>query len=191
MATPKRTSLKWLQIDLAGLAVCFGITAAAYLTVYQPLAEAEAQRDAQQGELSARSEKAIALAKIVNSLRHEIANLQKLAAENPIDLQSSQHSNQRLADLTNLATEHGLDIGVVRTGNIIAGGRYDIVPIHLSGSGTYQSCTAFLHQLRSRFPDTGVVGLELTDNPGDPADKTAFLFDLTWYAATSVAATQK
>jgi hypothetical protein len=56
------------------------------------------------------------------------------------------------------------------------------MPIHVEGTGTYPSCTAFLHALRESFPDTSVASLDAAAQPGN-ASSAAILFhmELTWY----------
>ena len=61
---------------------------------------------------------------------------------------------------------------------------YQTVPIRISGSGSYPGCARFLHELRTRFPDTSCKSFELT-NPNPVRDHNVgnFKFELTWYTA--------
>lgn len=188
-----RTTLKYWRIDAAGVGVCAAVTVAAYLMIIQPLATAQNLRIQQDAELSQRQDTLKKVSGTENSLRHDLTRLQKSTVENPVKLQPAQQSNQRLAGLTALAAEHELDVhemrllstGTAETGTSPAtpNQAFAIIRIQMSGSGTFASCAAFLHQLRQHYRDTGVSSFDLSDNPADPDSKTAFKFELTWFVA--------
>ncbi len=76
-----------------------------------------------------------------------------------------------------------MKIDDIQPGAAASGSRYEMVPISLSGKGTYVTCVGFLHRLRQAFPDTGVSSLALQGNPGAAGGAAQFRFDLLWYAA--------
>ena len=191
MSDRSTSTWTWWQIDACGLAMCILMTLAGYLLIIQPLVRSQELNKMQTTDIAAKQERASDLVSTVSKLQSELAQLQKALSENPVELQSSQHSNQRLADLTHLAASSELNVFELHTGETQAASRYEIIPIVLSGTGTFQSCTKFLHVLREQFPDTGVVSVDLSDNPGDPTVKTSFKFNLSWYAAPALSSAHK
>lgn len=178
-----------LQTDLTGAAVCAALTVMAYVAVVDPLVQAQASQRVERTELSVRQERLTKQAAAVSLLAQDLANMKKAAAGLPeFTTVPPQQSNQRLADLTHLASEWGLTVDELRTAEPIPGDRFQIVPIHLSGSGTFQHCTSFLHRLRATFPDTAVSNLKIAKQPGMPPEHTMFRFQLAWYAAPAARA---
>lgn len=188
----QRTSLQVWPIDAAGIAACGVLTLVVYFLAIQPSLRRQETRQMQQEALTATRDKLAQTAATVVTLKAELAQLQQITAERPIQLLSASASNQRLADLTKLAAEHHLRIDQLKTGDVRpAGSKFEIVPIQISGAGSFQACAAFLHSLHAQFPDTGISAMELADNPGDPTAQAGFRFDLTWYAAPALSSAEK
>jgi hypothetical protein len=85
-----------------------------------------------------------------------------------------------LAKITDLAGETHLSVTEVRPGSATDGRDFDAVPISIAGTGSYPACAAFLHRLRSEFPDTAVKSFRATQADGGNA---IFSFDLLWYTS--------
>jgi Tfp pilus assembly protein PilO len=175
-----------LQMDLTGLAICAVITALAYFTVIEPVSEAQASRRIERVELTNSQELLTRRASVVSLLAQDLANMKRAASNMPaFQTLPAQQSNQRLADLTSLAAQSSLNVDEMRTASAIAGNRFQIVPIHLAGRGTFQNCTSFLHHLRRAFPDTSVSSLKIAKQPDMSAEHTTFRLQLSWYAAAA------
>jgi len=173
-----------LQMDIAALALCLGITAVGYLAVIQPILDVRATRRSERSELAAKQEQLTRHTITVSSLSKDLANLKKAAGELPaIQALPLQQSNQRLADLTHLAAQANLNVDELRTAAVVQCDRFQVVPIHLSGTGAFQKCSSFLHQVRQAFPDTAVSALTIARQPGMPAEDATFRIQLSWYAA--------
>jgi hypothetical protein len=103
--------------------------------------------------------------------------------ESPLRLQPVSAVNQRLALITELASEQKLKLNEIQPGKAVHGNHYDTVPILITGSGNYRTVAAFLHRLHTTFPDTGVSAFSLSGSPATPDAAATFRFSLAWYAA--------
>ena len=96
-------------------------------------------------------------------------------------LESRDQVNRRLAQLGQQASAAGLRVDEIVPGRAAPGSVYATVPIYLSGTGSYQTCTRFLHQLHQRFSDTGVAGFHLSVKPNTRSGRARFSFELRWF----------
>ncbi len=176
-------TLKGWQIDAAGAAACALLLLGVYLLGIAPLSSRQQHAEARQEELRTQRHQADRLARLRMGLEERLAQVRASAAEFRLELLPVGQVNRRLAELSELASKTGLKIDGIEPGQAVGGTRYEMVPISVAGKGTFTNCVAFLHQLRSRLPDTGVSALELTGNPSDPAGPAGFRFELLWYAA--------
>lgn len=186
-----KSNASMLKMDAIGLALLIGLSIGGYMLILQPMLTVHQQREAQQAELAARHEKANQALATINTLKRDLINLRQAAGENPLQLVPAQYSNQRLADITHLAAEHQLQVDMLQTGATKPGARFEVVPIQLRGSGSFQTCTAFVNHLHRRFPDTAVWSMGLTDNPSDAASPTNFTLELAWFAAPALSSASK
>jgi len=182
---PHRTAATFFthawQIDAAGLVLCAVMTAAAYFAAWQPLQNGRAAAEARDAALGLARAQAAALSANSRTVRAQLANAQAAVAKFEIPLQPASGVNQRMAELTALANECGLDVQNAQTGAVNSNPRYGQLPIQLSGAGTYRTCAQFLHRLRERFPDTGIKCLDVAATPSDSSTVTSFDFQLVWY----------
>jgi len=95
----------------------------------------------------------------------------------------ASHVNKRISAISTLAAQSGLKIDDIQPGKSVSGSRYEMIPISVSGKGTYAKCLGFLHELRSVLPDTGVSALELAGRPSEESSEASYRFELLWYAA--------
>lgn len=191
MTRSQRSHATCWPVHAIGVAVTLALTGAGYLFAVQPLMQTQHEVAKQHHILAESRSKTAQANELIKQLRSELTQLRDAAGASTLTLLPSHHSNQRLAALNELAASHGLAVETVRTGTIESGERFELVPIHLAGQGSYQACTSFLHALQKQYPDTGVTTLDLSDNPGDPTAVTAFTFDLTWYAAPTLSSAAK
>ena len=182
----KQSGWKWWRMDAAGLCVGIAVTSVGYFGAIDPLIKSQEQQELQLLQLSAQNEKAAQSMSSIAALKRQLAKLQQEAETSPLQLQSSQLSNQRLAALTGLASANGLQVDELRTGTITAAPHFEIVPIHLSGRGAFQTSAAFLAKLHAQFPDMGLTAMALSDNPADESVQTSLKLELVWYAAPAL-----
>lgn len=173
---------RYWKIDAAGLAACLAIASAAFFTVGRPYLQRRSERAAALRELAEQRTKLAGLEDAAAILRNHVNVLRNQAAAGELQLEPLDHLNRRVASLIELADAAGVAVHETRLGNAAEEPRYRRVPLSLSGAGSYPRCAAFLHLLHERLPDAGLVGLELSGNPGHAAAPALFKFDLTWYA---------
>jgi hypothetical protein len=172
------------QVYGIGLIVCAGLSAAAYLFGVQPALAAREADEAYAADLQGRRQNAVDLAATLTAARQKLEQTRREVAGLKLRLEPAAGVNQRLARLADLATAAGLEINEVQPGAATDSPHYQVVPIRISGTGTYPACAQFLHQLRVKFPDTAARSVEVA-NPSPTRDHTAgtFRFDLAWYTA--------
>jgi Tfp pilus assembly protein PilO len=176
-----RTWRLW-GIDIAGVAICGAVTIGLYLTGMGPLFRRHAAVASLEEELLRRNRESRGLAVSLGELRERDAEVQKALSASPLRLQTVSYTNRQLAEIAELAAQCGMKVNEIRPRSVLSGERYEVVPMHLSGEGSYPTCVRFLHRLRREFPDTAVVSLDLSCNPTDPTS-ASFKFSLEWYAA--------
>lgn len=170
------------QVYAAATAACAALSAGLGFTAIQPGLEAEAHRAELRADLSGRRQKAADFNAAVETTRVQLLALQDDLAKSPLHLEPASKINQRLAAINELATEKGLVFEEVRPGAASDAEHFKSLPIHISGSGTYPACTAFLYQLRKAFPDTGVSSLEAaTQTSAGKSSNILFKLELVWY----------
>lgn len=177
------TKSPWMKIDAAGLGVCLALTLVVYVMGVQPLIARKAEVVQRQRELDDRRQKADDLASTLTNLRRELALAEQSLAKSRLQLYPVSAVNQRLAMITDLASDHHLKLNEIMPGKPTNGTHYDTVPILITGSGNYGTIAAFLHRMHTTFPDTGVAAFSLAGNPAEPGAPATFQFSLAWYAA--------
>ena len=116
-------------------------------------------------------------------LKARLEKVERAMAKVRIRLYPARQVNQRIAQVTDLATSGGLKIDDVQLGRNSKAEHSTRVPICLAGSGTYLTCSQFLRELNRTLPDTGVTLLEMWGNPGSDIEAATFRLDLVWHAA--------
>lgn len=177
------TGLKGWQIDAAALGVFVLVGAAVYFVGLKPILDRQAERAGQQARLTAARQETLKLTADLNTSRSTLARIREKIKDSAIQLQSTRHLNQRLSEITKLATECGLQVNEIQPGSVSTGERYETVPISLAGAGQYEACATFLHRLQKTFPDTGISSFELGGHPRQSDRAADFSFGLIWYAA--------
>ncbi|OPX21901.1 MAG: hypothetical protein B1H04_05835 [Planctomycetales bacterium 4484_123] len=180
---PKK--LMCLRIDLTGVAACVVFTLLTYFLGLKPILADRARAVAARAALEAQQAKAVKLEASVLAVRARLVEVQQALTKTAVHLHPARRVNQRIAQVAELAAKSGLKVNDIRLGPSAATPRYVGIPILLAGTGTFQSCTRFLHQLNRALPDTGVTVLELQGNPKDEFQVAQFHFQLLWYAAPS------
>jgi Tfp pilus assembly protein PilO len=176
-------------IDGAALGLCLAATLGAYALVWVPLAKQHRAIVQQDVQLGAQRQKCSQLNSSMLTLQSQSLTIEKAIKDSHVQLEPADRINQRIADLTNLLSQYGLEIDDIQTGQIIMGSMCDLVPIAISGKGRYTACATFFHEMYRSLPDMAVAHFDLFGDP-DPTDPwSQFKYDLFWFAepsATSV-----
>jgi Tfp pilus assembly protein PilO len=180
---------KFWRIDAAGIVVCAGFTALVYFAGLEPLWERYNEFTQQQTDVELKRQHTTLSAASLASMHRKLGVLQQELTDTPAKLKPAGMINNRIAELTDLASRSSIKIEDIAPGQPAHAKRFDVVPIKVAGNGTYRTCAQFIHNLRKTFPDTGVASFSLSGNPSDPTEPAKFQFDLEWFAAPSPAPT--
>ena len=182
MSDSNGKALPWQPIA-AVVAVCLGLTAAAYAFGVAPLLQRRDDAEAARQVLSERREEAARMASAVAELQRELAAAKAEMERSPLRLQPASRVNQRLEAIARLATECGLALDEMRPGAPADSTHYQTVPIRIVGAGGYPSCAKFLRQLRVSFGDMGVRTFDASNNatPGSTVPSALFQAELVWF----------
>jgi Tfp pilus assembly protein PilO len=162
-----------------------------YLGAVRPLMGRHATATARQADLDAANSRLRQMEADAAVLRSKLESVRQALARNPLHLEPASAVNRRLAEISSLAGENGLKVNEIAPGQTEIGAYYNTIPIYLSGSGNYRTCTVFLHELRKQLPDMGISSLELTGVTGREGSVGLFRFALLWQAAPAVEGAMK
>lgn len=166
----------------AAVAVCAAVTAGGYCLGVSPAIEHLAEHQAKLDDLADRRAKASALRADLSAARRRLEQTNRAVADLPLRLEPAAALNGRLHRLAEAATAAGVSLNEMQPQPPIDGAHYQTVPVKVSGGGTYPACAAFLHVLRTDFPDTAVRTIEASNPaPGRDGNAVAFRLDLAWH----------
>jgi Tfp pilus assembly protein PilO len=187
MSSPDLKSLR-LRIDAVGVVVGLLLTGAVFMLGVKPVLDREADRAAQRQAVSDQQREADRVTATLTVMRNNLGKFREAVQASSIQLRNTSYLNQRVGEITALATAAGLQVDEVVPGSVSAAGRYDMVPIELAGSGAFAACAKLLNELHGAFPDVGVSSLEIAGKPAAPMEPATYRIGLTWYAAPRPAA---
>ena len=174
---------KWWRIDASACLACAIVTVTLYLVMVSPLAKRNAAYAQQQQQLADQQRETNAKTTKLTMLRAQLDQVNKELADTPLQLQPASIINRRLADITELARRCNLVIDQIQPGRAQKANRYDIVPINLTGKGTFVSVARFFDELQQRFADSGIHDFELSAQSNTITSTANFSFKLAWYTA--------
>ncbi|HEX4793481.1 MAG TPA: type 4a pilus biogenesis protein PilO [Humisphaera sp.] len=167
------------HIHTAGIAACAALSAGLWFMVVQPQLDQRAHAADLRADLSSRQQKLEELSATLSVDRAQLAALKDELGAKELRLDGMDKLNQRLAAISELATRSSLSMGKETPGAVTDEPHYKSLQIHYEGKGTYPNFAAFLHQLRTMFPDTSIASLEAR-GAGTGAG-IEFNFELIWY----------
>ena len=176
-----RTSPSW-RIDATGMAILLALTVAlgaapAWILITDRQAVA-AQTDALD---VARQEHAAAMSALAVT-RSRLARVQEELTNSSVQLEPPSAVNHRLADLSELATQCGLQVDQLKPADSLPGEHCRRIPIHMIARGTYRACVTFMDRLRRRLPDTAAGTIEMTGAPTEQDGNISLRCVLWWHA---------
>jgi Tfp pilus assembly protein PilO len=180
MSWLRDTLSKTWRIDAAGIVACAALTFAAYLAGAEPLLDRRQQVVECSEQLSQARQQHRNLLGSNRELKTKLIGVEQALEKAEISLQSAKLINQRIAALTALANEVGLEVQSINTSAVIPGMRFSQLPIRVISTGDYRTSAIFLHRLPQAFKDMSVTAFDLSDNPTDPK-AAGFSVQLVWY----------
>lgn len=175
-------NLLW-NIHAGGVGAVVVLTLLAYMVGLRPLFVSYGEVLVQKSTLISQQSRISHLKKSRKSVSSLLAGVCQELEASQLTLQTSDFRNEHLAQLTDLAELNGLNVDGLQTTDVIHNDHYDMVPIQMTGFGRFPDCAAFLHQLNSKYPDTGVKSFELKGKPGPKPVDSFFRFSMVWYAS--------
>ncbi|MBL7133358.1 MAG: hypothetical protein ISS78_04615 [Phycisphaerae bacterium] len=185
MKWPKITAWQLCHVDAAGVAVCALLALLGYLVGIRPLVQRRENLVARETRLNVQKSDAQKLSGSASLVKERLARVRQALAASPVQLESAQYVNRRIARLAGLASDCAAKIDEIQPGEPAAAVRYRMVPIRLAGSGSFPACVRLLHRLQEVFPDTAVASFQLTGRPSEQAAPAVFRIDLIWYASAN------
>lgn len=166
------------------------LAALSFMTYFfgvRPVLISEAEQRREQQAMQSMERELSNLKQQEQAHRRELRVFQEALESESLTLQKASFRNERLARLTELAEQNALIVDGIQTRDLQHREQYDLVPVQIEGMGGFAQCARFLHELSEQFQDTGIDSFELRGNPGSPSDEAFFVFEMTWYAAPSLA----
>lgn len=187
MTTPSsansRKALQPWVIDAAGVGAVIALSLGVYVVDVRPTQRARAEQSAQRAELAAQRRKADELSSSLHKIQDVLQQTRAKAEEGALQLEPIRKLNERLARLTELATNCRLSINAVEPAKPAPGPHCDVVEVRVSCQGTFRGCSEFLDRLHKEMPDTAVAAMEVSGKPGAKEVPVAMSFTIYWFAA--------
>jgi Tfp pilus assembly protein PilO len=182
---PAQRKKLWKVIACAA-AACLGISAAGYFVGLSPAIAHVSERKADMDELANRQQKGAQAKAELTRTRKRLLEARREVDDLPLRLEPASVVNRRLNRLAEAATAAGVNLNEMQPMPAIDTQHYQTVPIRVTGSGSYPACAAFLHTLRTQFPDTAVQSIDAQNaSPGRDNNIANFRLDLEWHTTQS------
>ena len=183
MEMKKRMQQNPWQVDMVGCAICIGVSVAAYFLGLNPMLQQRSRMATQHRELVEDKRQCVTLEAALTTLKKKAIAVRQELTEADVALESKDRVNHRLAELATMLGRGEMQIDAVHTGQISQGRYCDLVPISISGQGSYLQAVAAFHQLYRGLRDVSIVGFKLEDTSDGPDQVGRFSVDMFWYAA--------
>ncbi len=130
---------KWKcwHIDAVGAGICAVLTGIAVLVVVMPVVRKQSDQAALRADVAQQRQLAAQFDESERLLRRELEAVQEELASSQLHLQPTMYLNTRMALIVEVASATGIVIDETRSGTVKVGPRYQTVPIHLSGTGSF------------------------------------------------------
>lgn len=177
----------FLRLDIASVGVGLLITLSMGAVAAWPHFS-DAQEDARMQDTRAAQLKleTRAAETMVLAAQRELADMStRLQRVSRID--RADRVNQRLADLTERAESAGLLLNQLTPGPGLTDRQFVVVPMTVSGSGTYTDITQFLRTMHTRSGDIALRSLKLTGVPSTEPQPLNLHAEFAWFALPSAA----
>jgi Tfp pilus assembly protein PilO len=195
---------KVMRIDAAGLLLTAALAGAAYVVGVEPVYSENARIEQKRRLIEEQSRNASDAEQLVMRERGRLQEYRQRLAATSVRLEPVSRLNQRLVKISQLVEKHALAVQAMDPGVATSDpeiGTFRIVPIRLSGSGTFVGVAAFVRELAETYkdvkvrtlslsapavstsPDLSAEGSEKAGGAAGPSAAASFVIELRWYAA--------
>lgn len=176
-------SMTWThwRVDLGGVAIIAGLSAAAYFGLVSPAIAHHEMAQAQSAELLAQRNKTRDLDRSLRTFHDQLTLTQQSIDKAKFKLDPPAALNERLASLTEVAGRNHLQVDTIESGALTSFPRYSTISIRMSGRGSYRNCSAMLKQVRETMPDVGVSAIQMTSAGVNTDINATFAIELLWH----------
>lgn len=168
-------------IDAGGTGAIIVISALTYIAAFQPLLRQKAHAQITKTELVSQQHQARELAATHQRFQQKLAALERALPDTAVELRTLNYLNRRLDKLIQLTKDTGLAIEELRPGKTLEDEHYRKILIHLTGTGTFRTCTGFLDRFHASFQDMAVQTFNLEALPEGALPSTTCQLVLVWY----------
>src|SRR3954453_23169601 len=151
-----------LKMDAAALAIMIGMAETAYFVQISPAHSQYEQAAAETAQLAEQQGKLRELQRSLHATTDQLTATTRAAAQAQLKLDPATELNQRLARLTELASENHLQVDSIESGATTPFERYTTTSIRIGGRGGYRNCAAMLKEIRSSMADIGVTSRQMS-----------------------------
>ena len=170
----------FFKVDMGGVLASFLILGAGYGVGFRPLFEARSERHNLHQRLDA--SRKLAAQRRVDEKRIDTALADVRARiSGAIRLSDRAQANHTISLITELAQNTGLIVESSTAGETRDNELHAIVPILLSGKGSFLATTRFIHALVEQYPDVNVRSFQIATNPAAAGETPEFHLELAWY----------
>lgn len=171
------------QVHVTGWAACAGLTLAFLVGGLGPTVTREMSSETRAAEFAKHHTTVNELRQVRADLESMLESMKLRRDDQPVTLEPLARTNQRIVMLQELATEHALEVDEITTAATRVQDAFQLVPIHLQGSGSFPDAASFLSSVHENHPDLRVTGFDLSGNIVGRETRTSFVVDLEWCAA--------
>lgn len=164
------------------LGLCGAITAAVYVKGVRPVFIESSVAAEARASLRQQQEKFQQIQETKRLVQSQYQRVQKELSASPLRLKAAPRRNVLFAQIAKMAAEAGLTLNKLTPGQPFRAPRYKVIPVVLEAQADFPTCVQFVHSLCGRFPDVGVIGIDLGSHPANPQTVRLEL-KIEWYAS--------
>lgn len=179
--------LRAWQVDAAGAASMAAILFMFYVLMVSPALKRRAMAEMQTDQLATQRDTLARVRAARQDADVKLALVQESVAHQRVQLEPRAQVNQRLARLTVLADDCGVEVERLSPGATADGSRHGTMTLRFSGRAPYQACESFIAGLHQRFNDTALTMLRLASSPESEGPVTMEI-ELLWFTAPDLKA---
>ncbi|MCW5764889.1 MAG: hypothetical protein KIT68_02800 [Phycisphaeraceae bacterium] len=184
MNTTNRAHRTTALIDGAGLAAIILATLVVYALFLGPRWAASAELSERTSLLEQRREEVTRADEVLRDAHERLGKVRAQADRAPVQLRRVDEINARLAALAALGESIGpgeVKLSQITPGQTARSGRFEIVPIRLSGQSAYPRFAELLTSLHASFKDTEITAIQIARDGSAPG-AARFTVELAWFA---------